>query len=187
MRREFGTDGAYRDLALLRFNPLKTYTFYPPGVRRRTFFYAFFLLGAPGFVILASVRGGTPDTVELLALALLAALIAGLVSQRSANRVLLGTEELVIRAEGQEFTVRLFDIEDSFLAASLDEVDAVPLPGGHYPMEFETHDRDIVVLVLRDNTLSRSTAERQDGVTTKVVSFNVARPRRFLAFLKMRA
>ena len=187
MRREFRTDGAYRDLALLRFDPLKTYTFFPPGVRRRNFLYALFLLGAPGFIILASVRGGAPDTVELLALALLVVLIAGLVSQRSANRVLLGIEELAIRTEGQEFTVRLFDIEESFLAASLEEVDAVPLPDGHYPMEFETHDRNIVVLVLRDDTLSRSTAERRDGVTTKVVSFNVARPRRFLSFLKMRA
>jgi hypothetical protein len=53
-------------------------------------------------------------------------------------------------------------------------------------MEFETHDSGIVVLVLRDGVLSRSSAERLDGVLTKSVSFNVAGPERFLAYLRMR-
>ncbi len=62
----------------------------------------------------------------------------------------------------------------------------MPLPEGHYPMEFETHDWRIVVLVLRDNTVSSSTADRYDGVLTKVVSFNVSKADLLLSYLRMR-
>jgi hypothetical protein len=172
--------------ALLHFRPDKTYVFYMPGMRWRNFLYAFVILGIPGLFVVAGYRNGVPGPEELLALVLLVTVISGFLSQYFANRVFLSPEELIIRKDHQHFFVRLYDIEDAFIASSLDEVDAVPLTAGHNPMEFETHDWGIVVLILRDGVLSRSTSERYDGILTKTVSFNVAKPYRFLSFLRMR-
>jgi hypothetical protein len=176
----------FRDPALLRYNPTKTYVFYMPGVRVRGFIQAFLILGLPGMIVLTTYRGGVPAPEETLAVVLLAVVISGFMSQFFANRVFLEMEELVIRKDHNSFFVRLYDIEDVFIADSLEEVDSVALPEGHFPMEFETHDREILVLVLRNGVLSRSTAEKDDGILTKSVSFNVSKPRRFLGFLKMR-
>lgn len=160
--------------------------FYMPGVRWRRFIYAFVLLGAPGVIFLIGYEGGIPNPEEFIAVVTLAVLVAGFSAQYFANRVFLTPEELIIRKDGEEFTVRLYDIEDAFLARTLDEVDAIELPEGHYPMEYESHDSNIVVLVMRNNTASRSTAHVRNGITTKAVSFNVSRPERFLSFLRMR-
>ncbi|HUX08674.1 MAG TPA: hypothetical protein VMX35_15345 [Acidobacteriota bacterium] len=186
MRRFPASGPVFRDPAILRYDPRKTYVFYMPGVRVRGFVYAFLMLGLPGVILMATYRGGLPGTEEMLAMALLVILISGFAAQYFANRVLLGPEELLIRKEHHEFIVRLFDIEDAFIADSLEEVDAVLLPEEHFPMEFETHDNDIIVLVMRDGFVSRSTAEKHNGILTKSVSFNVSKPERFLSFLKMR-
>jgi len=186
MRRISSSKPLLHDLALLRYDPRKTYVFYMPGVRISGFICAFAILGLPGVFFLFSYRGGIPGPDELLALVLLLVTVSGFAAQHFANRVLLGPDEIVIRKDHQDFKIRLWDIEDAFIAGSLDEVDAVSLPEGHYPMEFETHDHSIVVLVLRDGVASSSTAERLDGILCKTVSFNVAKPERFLAFLRMR-
>ncbi len=186
MRRFPASGPVYRDPAVLRYDPRKAYTFYMPGVRARGFIYAFLVLGIPGAIFLATYRGGLPGPEEILALALLVVLVSGFTAQYFANRVLLGPEELVIRKEHHNFTVRLFDIEDAYIADSLEEVDSVLLPDEHFPMEFETHDNDIIVLVMRDGFVSQSTTDKHDGILTKSVSFNVSKPERFLSFLKMR-
>ncbi len=157
-----------------------------PGVRWRGFIYAFLILGVPGIVVLVSYEGGLPGPEQMLSLALLVVLISGFCAQYFANRAILSPEELIIRKDHQDFHVRLYDIEEAFIADSLEEVDAVTLPEGHFPMEFETHDRSIIVLVLRDNTVSLSTSERYNGVVTKVVSFNVSKPDLLLSYLRMR-
>jgi hypothetical protein len=185
--RKFPEGGPiYRDPALLRYNPTRTYVFYMPGVRIRGFIQTFLILGLPGLFVLTTYRRGVPSPEETIAVVLLAVLISSLMSQFFANRVYLGPEELVIRKDHHSFFVRLYDIQDVFIADSLEEVDSVSLPDGHFPMEFETHDRGIVVLVLRDGVLSRSTADKEDGIPTKSVSFNVSRPERFMGFLRMR-
>ena len=186
MRRYPSGGSLQRDPGLLRYDPRRTYVFYMPGVRARGFVYAFLILGVPGVLFLASYRGGVPGPNDILALILLVIVVAGLTAQYFANRVFLTSEEIVIRKEHHDFTVSLWDIEDVYIADSLDEVEAVHLPPGHYPMEFETHDSGIVVLVLRDGIYSNSSAERLNGILTKTVSFNVARPERFLSYLKMR-
>jgi hypothetical protein len=174
------------DPALLRFNPTQSYTFMMPGIRWRRFIVAFLLLGTPGLLFLINYRGAAPAPMDILWLVVLAALIAGFFSQILSNRIILGIEELHIRKDQHEFNIRYIDIEDAFIVDSVNELDDLPLPAGHYPMEFESRNYDIVALVLRDSTLSRSSAPLQDGVLTKYVSFNVSRPQRFLALLKMR-
>jgi hypothetical protein len=62
----------------------------------------------------------------------------------------------------------------------------LPLEEGEYPMEFDAGKPEVVVLVLRHGTLSRSTAPVQNGILTRYVTFNLFRPTRFLAALRMR-
>lgn len=172
--------------ALRRYNPTHTYDFRMPSGRWSIFAVSFIILGTPGIIYLITYRGGAPSLAQVVSLTLLAVIIAGLASKFLANRVILDPEELIIRKDHHDFFVRLYDIEDAFLAESPLEVDTVPLPDGHYPMEFEDGDRNIVVLVLKDGTVSRSSSKVRDGIPTKLVSFNVSRPMRFLAFLRMR-
>lgn len=186
MRRDESLFNTYRDSHVIRFDPLKTYVFYMPGMRIRNFLYVFLLLGLPGIAFLIYYDGGIPSPEAAISLTVVVILFASLSAQFFANRVILTPEEVVIRKDGQHFVVRLYDIEHAFIAESLDEVDAVHLPSGHYPMEFESYDRNIAVLVLRDNTVSTSTSERYNGIITKAVSFNVAKPQRFLSLLRMR-
>lgn len=176
----------YSHPALLKFRPDKTYIFYMPGVRWRNFVYAFIILGVPGVLVVIGYQGGLPAPEQLLAVILLAILVSSFAAQYFANRVYMGPEELVVHKDHQDFSVNLHDIEDAFIADSLEEVDSVPLPPNHFPMEFESYDRGIIVLVLRDHVESRSTSDRYDGILTKTVSFNVAKPVLFLSFLRMR-
>ena len=186
MRQLFDDTRLAADPALLRYNPMRTYVFLMPGVRWRRFIVSFMILGTPGVIFLVTYEGGTPSPYQLLSLGILAALVSGFFSQILMNKVTLDFEKVIIRKDHHDFTISYSDVDNAFLAGSIIEVDELPLPEGHFPMEFESRRSNIVVLVLRDGTTSKSTAHVRDGILTKYVTFNVAKPQRFLAFLRMR-
>jgi hypothetical protein len=186
MQRDNENPKLMADPALLQYNPMRTYMFLMPGFSALRYVVTFLILGLPGVVFLITWRGNVPGIEETLSIILLAAIIAGFISRVLMNKVLMHPEELVIRKDHREFHLNYFDIEDAFIVPDAADLDRFPLPDGHFPMEFETRQRDVVLLVLRTNTLSRSSAGIHNGIPTKYVSFNVMKPQRFLGFLRMR-
>lgn len=186
MQRAFDNIQLAASPALLRYNPTKSYSFLMPGLPWRRYTLTFIILGSPGLIFLITWRGGIPSIVEVLYVLLLAVVIVGLSSQLLANKVILAPLELIIKRNIEKYTLSLHDIEDVLFADRVEEVDNLELPPGHYPMEFETRNKGVVVLVLRDGTRSRSSLKVRNNIVTKYVTLNVAKPHRFFAFLRMR-
>lgn len=171
---------------LSRYRSDREYWFAMRGVPWRMVLFASILLATPGSLFLVTWPSTVTDPTMILTIVLLSLVLAGLGAQLFKNRVVLAADGLQIRKDFQVFSLRYADIESAFLADRPEDVLQLPLGEGEYPMEFDAGKPRVVVLVLRPGTISRSTAPVQSGILTRYVTFNLFRPERFLATIRMR-